>query len=42
MIGDEYAGTLIRGAADPDVGVLSRATGARVGCCFHKPGSEPI
>jgi hypothetical protein len=37
MIGEEYAGTLIRAAADPDVGVLSRATGARVGCCFHKP-----
>jgi hypothetical protein len=37
LVGDRYAGTLIRGAADPDVGVLSRATGARVGCCFHQP-----
>ncbi len=37
MVGDQYAGTLIRGAPDPDVGVLSRATGARVGCCFHQP-----
>jgi hypothetical protein len=37
LVGDKYAGTLIRGTADPDVGVLSRATGARVGCCFHEP-----
>jgi hypothetical protein len=37
LVRDAYAGTLIRGAADPDVGVLSRATGARVGCCFHEP-----
>lgn len=36
LVRDRYAGTLIRGAADPDVGVLSRATGARVGCCFHQ------
>jgi hypothetical protein len=37
LVGDRYAGTLIRGTADPDVGVLSRATGARIGCCFHEP-----
>ncbi len=36
LVGDKYAGTLIRGTADPDVGVLSRATGARIGCCFHR------
>ncbi len=36
LIGGEYAGTLIRGSADPDVGVLSRATGAQVGCVFHE------
>lgn len=37
LIQDRYAGTLIRGTAEPDVGVLSRATGARSGCCFHEP-----
>jgi hypothetical protein len=41
LIHDKYAGTLVRATADPDVGVLSRATGARVGCCFHEPGSRP-
>lgn len=44
LVGGTYAGTLVRGTADPDVGVLSRATGARFGCCFHEPavpGSLP-
>lgn len=36
LAGGGYAGTFVRGAVDPDVGVLSRATGARVGCCFHE------
>jgi hypothetical protein len=39
LVGGRYAGTLIRGTADPEVGVLSRATGARVGCCFHEPAT---
>ena len=40
LVAGRYAGTLIRGTADPDVGVLSRATGARVGCCFHEPAAH--
>ncbi len=36
LVGGEYAGAYVRGTADPDVGVVSRATGARVGCCFHE------
>jgi hypothetical protein len=39
LAGGMYAGTLIRGTVDPEVGVLSRATGARVGCCFHEPAT---
>jgi MFS family permease len=37
LIRGTYAGAFVRGTADPDVGVVSRATGARVGCCFHEP-----
>lgn len=34
-----YAGAFLRGTTDPDAGVVSRATGARVGCCFHEPAT---
>jgi glutathionylspermidine synthase len=37
LIQDAYAGTIVRGSADPDVGVVSMNSGARVGCCFHQP-----
>jgi hypothetical protein len=37
LIQHAYAGTIVRGSADPDVGVVSMASGARVGCCFHQP-----
>lgn len=30
-----YGGAIVRGSADPDVGVVSMANGALVGCCFH-------
>ncbi|MGK5733236.1 hypothetical protein [Streptomyces sp. URMC 124] len=36
MAGDRYAGSIVRGVSDPDVGVVSMGTGARVGCCFHR------
>jgi hypothetical protein len=36
LAGGTYAGTLIRGTVDAEVGVLSRATGAQIGCCFHE------
>jgi hypothetical protein len=32
---DGYAGCLVRAGADPDVGVLSLADGALLGCAFH-------
>ncbi|WP_433384600.1 hypothetical protein [Micromonospora sp. KLBMP9576] len=32
---DGYAGCLVRGSADPGVGVVSMAGGARIGCTFH-------
>lgn len=35
MAGDRYAGAIVRGVADPDVGVVSMGSGARVGGCFH-------
>jgi hypothetical protein len=38
LVGGAYAGMVIRGTADADVGVLGMATGARVGCCFHELG----
>ena len=34
--GDGYAGCIVRGAPDPEVGVVSMGSGARVGCCFHR------
>ncbi|MFI1975845.1 MULTISPECIES: hypothetical protein [Streptomyces] len=37
MAGDRYAGAIVRGVADPDVGVVSMGSGARVGGCFHGP-----
>jgi hypothetical protein len=30
-----YGGAIVRGTANPDVGVVSMVNGARVGCCFH-------
>ncbi|WP_255948794.1 hypothetical protein [Streptomyces odontomachi] len=35
--GDGYAGCIIRGSLDPQVGVVSMGGGARVGCCLHEP-----
>lgn len=37
LIQDRYGGTIVRGTGDPDAGVVSMASGARVGCCFHEP-----
>lgn len=37
VLGGGYGGAIVRGTADPDVGVVSMANGARVGCCFHAP-----
>jgi hypothetical protein len=39
LVRGAYAGAFVRGTADPDVGVVSRAAGARVGCCFHEPAT---
>ncbi|WP_320064479.1 hypothetical protein [Micromonospora sp. RTGN7] len=36
--GDGYAGCIVRGTEDPQVGVVSMGAGALVGCCFH-PGA---
>jgi hypothetical protein len=33
---DGYGGCIVRGSADPSVGVVSMSSGARVGCCFHE------
>lgn len=30
-----YSGAVVRGSADAEVGIVSMANGARVGCCFH-------
>lgn len=35
-----YAGAIVRGVDDPDVGVVSMGNGARVGCTFHQTGQE--
>jgi hypothetical protein len=35
--GDGYAGCIVRGSTDPQVGIVSMSGGARVGCCFHEP-----
>ncbi|MBB0245960.1 hypothetical protein FNQ90_18070 [Streptomyces alkaliphilus] len=35
MVGDTYAGMLVRGTPDPDVGIVSMSNGAQIGCCFH-------
>jgi hypothetical protein len=40
LAGDRYAGAIVRGVADPDVGVVSMGSGARVGCCFHGTDEE--
>lgn len=37
VLGGGYGGAIVRGTPDPDVGVVSMANGARVGCCFHAP-----
>ncbi|MBC6446096.1 hypothetical protein [Actinokineospora xionganensis] len=37
--GDGYAGCIVRGTTDAEVGVVSMGTGALVGCCFH-PDTE--
>lgn len=31
-----YGGCIVRGSTDPQVGVVSMGSGARVGCCFHE------
>jgi succinyl-diaminopimelate desuccinylase len=36
LVQDRYAGTIVRGSRDPQVGVVSMAGGAMVGCCFHQ------
>jgi hypothetical protein len=33
---DGYGGAIVRGTADPDVGIVSMGNGAMVGCCFHQ------
>ncbi|HEU5128401.1 MAG TPA: hypothetical protein VFU12_10465 [Glycomyces sp.] len=33
---DGWAGCIVRGSGDSDVGVVSMGSGARVGCCFHE------
>jgi hypothetical protein len=30
-----YGGAIVRGSAQPDIGVVSMSHGAEVGCCFH-------
>ncbi|MFC6086604.1 ATP-grasp domain-containing protein [Sphaerisporangium aureirubrum] len=35
MVGGRYAGMLVRGTPDPDVGIVSMSNGAQIGCCFH-------
>ncbi|MFG1804809.1 hypothetical protein ACGFI4_32175 [Micromonospora carbonacea] len=37
--GDGYAGCIVRGTVDAEVGVVSMGTGALVGCCFHPAGA---
>ncbi|KXK62338.1 hypothetical protein AWW66_08905 [Micromonospora rosaria] len=37
--GDGYAGCIVRGTVDAQVGVVSMGSGALVGCCFH-PGHD--
>ncbi|MFI6444900.1 hypothetical protein [Kitasatospora sp. NPDC050543] len=33
---DGFGGAMVRGTADPEVGVVSMGNGAAVGCCFHQ------
>ncbi|WP_327064769.1 ATP-grasp domain-containing protein [Kitasatospora sp. NBC_01302] len=43
MVGSDYAGMLVRGTPDPQVGIVSMSNGAQIGCCFHvedRPGSQ--
>ena len=40
LAGDGYGGAIVRGSADPDVGVVSMGNGALVGCCFHARGGD--
>jgi hypothetical protein len=40
LVGGGYGGAIMRASADPDVGVVSMANGALVGCCFH-PARRP-
>ncbi|GAA2136150.1 hypothetical protein GCM10009760_15440 [Kitasatospora kazusensis] len=35
MVGSSYAGMLVRGTPDPEVGIVSMSNGAQIGCCFH-------
>ncbi len=35
-----YGGGIVRGSRDPDVGIVSMANGAMVGCCFHEPPTQ--
>ncbi|MGW7002436.1 hypothetical protein ACWGCW_06320 [Streptomyces sp. NPDC054933] len=39
--GDGYGGCIVRGSADPGVGIVSMSGGARVGCTFHE-SPEPV
>ncbi|MGC4807611.1 hypothetical protein [Micromonospora sp. DT233] len=38
--GDGYAGCIVRGTVDAQVGVVSMGAGALVGCCFHPGGGD--
>ena len=39
--GDGYNGCLLRGSTDPEVGVVSMTSGARVACSFHESPGPP-
>jgi hypothetical protein len=35
LVSSGYGGAIVRGSAEPDVGVVSMSNGALTGCCFH-------
>ncbi|PYC83182.1 hypothetical protein C7C46_09250 [Streptomyces tateyamensis] len=43
MVGSAYAGMLVRGTPDAQVGIVSMSNGAQIGCCFHveDPAGSP-
>ncbi|MFI6448451.1 ATP-grasp domain-containing protein [Kitasatospora sp. NPDC050543] len=41
MVGSSYAGMLVRGTPDPQVGIVSMSNGAQIGCCFHVADAAP-